>query len=61
MPIPTNFEKQIGAVQDGAAGIVGALVTLRFAGQADKAAMRDLLWEKLQDFAALVQELAAEQ
>ena len=61
MPIPTNFEKQIGAVQDGAAGIVGALVTLRFAGQADKAAMRDRLWEKLQDFAALVQELAAEQ
>ena len=61
MPIPGAFEKQLGQVQDVAAGIVGALVTLRFAGQADKAAMRDRLWERLQDFAALVQELAADQ
>ena len=61
MPIPTNFERQIADVQNVAAGIVGALVTLKFAGQADKARMRDGLWEKLQDFAALVQELANDQ
>jgi hypothetical protein len=59
--VPGTFEKQIGAVQDGAAGIVGALVTLRFAGASDKARLRDALWERLQDFAALVQELAADQ
>jgi hypothetical protein len=61
VPIPTNFERQIADVQNVAAGIVGALVTLKFAGQADKARMRDGLWEKLQDFAALVQELANDQ
>jgi hypothetical protein len=59
--IPGTFEKRLTEVQTTAAGIVGALVTLKFAGPADKAAMRDRLWEKLQDFAALVQELAADQ
>jgi hypothetical protein len=61
MPIPGTFEKQLGQVQDVAAGIVGALVTLKFAGASDKNRMRDQLWAKLEDFAALVQELAADQ
>jgi hypothetical protein len=61
MPIPGNFDKRLTEVQNVAAGIVGALVTLKFAGPADKAAMRDRLWEKLQDYAALVQALANDQ
>jgi hypothetical protein len=61
MPIPGTFEKQLGQVQDVAAGIVGQLVTLRFAGASDKNRLRDQLWERLQDYAALVQALAADQ
>jgi hypothetical protein len=59
--IPGNFEKRLGEVQDVAAGIVGALVSLKYAGPADKNRMRDALWERLQDYANLVQTLAAEQ
>jgi hypothetical protein len=59
--IPGTFEKQLVDVQNVASGIVTSLVSLKYAGPADKGRMRDALWEKLQDYAALVQELAAEQ
>jgi hypothetical protein len=61
MPIPGNFEKQLADVQSVAGGIVTALVSLKYAGPSDKAAMRDRLWEKLQDYASLVQSLANDQ
>jgi hypothetical protein len=61
MPIPGTFEKQLADVQSVAGGIVTALVSLKYAGPADKARMRDALWEKLQDYASLVQSLAADQ